>query len=75
MSGSREEQATLERMRAELVEAGNALARASSTAQSLGPGETTEWDEGNIKPIRNALSTLINNLDDGIGGRELRWQP
>ena len=43
MNGSREEQAALERMRAELVEAENALARASSTAQSLRPRRTTEY--------------------------------
>ncbi len=68
MDGAHEEQATLEKMRAELVEAETALARASSTAQSLGPGETTEWDEGGIRPIRDSLSGLISNLDDRIVG-------
>jgi hypothetical protein len=55
-------------MRAELVEAENALARASNTAERLGPGGTTEWDQGSIKPIRHALSELINDLDDRIVG-------
>ena len=68
MNGSCEETATLERMRAELVEAENALAKASSIAQRLGSGGTTEWDEGGIKPIRDSLSGLISNLDDRIVG-------
>ena len=76
-----EEQASLERMRAQLVEAENALARAdkwleeaSTTAQRLGP-HGTEWNEGGIAPIRDplsqsreGLSRLITNLDDMIEG-------
>jgi soluble cytochrome b562 len=76
-----EEQASLERMRAQLVEAENALARAdkwleeaSTTAQRLG-SHGTEWNEGGIAPIRDplsqsreGLSRLITNLDDRIEG-------
>jgi hypothetical protein len=67
-NGPLEENASLERMRSELVEAENALARASNTAERLGPSGTTEWDQGRIKPIRYALSELINDLDDRIMG-------
>ena len=68
-----EEQASLERMRAQLVEAENALARAdkwleeaSTTAQRLGP-HGTEWNEGGIELIRDLLSqSSIKQAREGL---------
>jgi hypothetical protein len=78
MNGPLEEQASLERMRAQLVGAENALAKAelakadewleeaSTTSQHLGP-RGTEWNEGGIELIRDLLSqSSIKQAREGL---------